>query len=114
MKKIVILVVCLSLWVSGCTTEQKNNSKTLRQDQIDLLLNLQKQGLITLEPEFRTVYIETGLWNDMKYQVKEDFAATLAIYCANKKGSTTYWVKILDKYSGKEVGEYGSFGFKVY
>jgi len=29
----------------------------------------------------------------MKYKLKEDFAAVLATYCGNKKGTYLYWVK---------------------
>jgi len=51
----------------------------------------------------------------MEYKLKEDFAATLAIYCGNKKGTYLYWVVIYDQYSGKKLAKYSrNCGFKVY
>ena len=87
----------------------------LTQGQINLLSKLQNQQLISIEPKLNRAYIDSGLWRSMKYKLKEDFAATLAIYCGNKKGTYLYWVEIYDQYSGKKVAKYSqNWGFKVY
>lgn len=88
---------------------------SLTKGQIDLLNNLQKQGLLSIEPNLNKAYVNSSLWQNMKYSLKEDFAATLAIYCAQKKGSNSYWVKIYDQYSGKKLARYSQgWGFKIY
>jgi hypothetical protein len=87
----------------------------LTDGQAKLLSKLQKQGLLSIEPNLNKAYIDPGLWQSMKYSLKEDFAATLAIYCANKKGTQSFWVDVYDQYSGKQLAKYSrSWGFKVY
>ncbi len=87
----------------------------LTQDQINLLSKLQNLQLISIEPKLNRAYIDSGLWGSMEYKLKEDFAAALAIYCGNEKGTYLYWVEIYDKYSGKKLAKYSrNWGFKVY
>ena len=87
----------------------------LTEGQINLISKLQSQGLLSVEPNLNKVLIDPGLWRSMKYSVKENVAATLAIYCGNKKGTQLYWVNIYDQYSGKKLAKYSrSWGFKVY
>lgn len=97
---------------SDNTGSQKLN---LRQDQISYLENLQSQGYISIEAEQNKVYVAPLLWLRMDAKLKEDFAASLAIYCGNKKGTELYWVEIYDKQSGKKLAKYSqSWGFDVY
>jgi hypothetical protein len=87
----------------------------LTEGQVNLLSKLQNQGLLSIDPNLNKAFIDPGLWHSMKYSVKEDFAATLAIYCGNKKGTQLYWVDVYDQYSGKKLAKYSqSWGFKVY
>ena len=91
------------------------NQINLTEGQIALIANLQNQGLLSVEPTLNKVLIDPVLWRSMKYSVKEDFAATMAIYCGNKKGTYSYWVEIYDIYSGKKLAKYSQFwGFKIY
>jgi len=88
---------------------------SLTKNQLDLLSQLQNQGVVSVEPNLNKVLIDPGLWRNMKFSVKKNFAATMAIYCGNKKGTHLYWVKIYDLYSGKKLAKYSqSWGFKVY
>lgn len=87
----------------------------LTQGQITLLNNLQNKGLLSIESNLNKAFINPSLWQNMKYNIKKDFAATLSIYCGNEKGTYLYWVKIYDQYSGKILAKYSrSWGFKVY
>jgi hypothetical protein len=87
----------------------------LTAGQVNLLSKLQNQGLLSIEPNLNKASIDPSLWHSMKYSVKEGFAASLAIYCGNKKGTQLYWVDIYDQYSGKKLAKYSqSWGFRVY
>jgi hypothetical protein len=51
----------------------------------------------------------------MDSKLKEDFSASLAIYCGNKKGSEIYWVELYDKQSWRKLAKYSkAWGFEVY
>ena len=87
----------------------------LKQGQLNVISALQDSGWLSIEPKLNRAYINPDLWRNMKYRLKEDFAAGLAIYCADKKGTHIYWVEIYDLYSGKKLAKYSrTWGFKVY
>jgi len=87
----------------------------LTKGQITLIAELQSKGLISVETNLNKVLIDPVFWGGMKYKLKENFSAILAIYCGNKNGSQIYWVNIYDQYSGKKLAKYSqSWGFKVY
>ena len=87
----------------------------LTKKQLELLSALQSQGVVSIEPNLNRVLIDPGLWYNMKYSIKKDFAASLAVYCGNQKGTQLYWVEIYDMYSGKRLAKFSrSLGFKVY
>ena len=91
------------------------NKIELTKGQIDLLSSLQKQQLIVIEANLNRAYIDPSLWNSMKYNIKENFTASLAVFCGNEKGTYLYWVELYDQYSGKKLAKYSqSWGFKVY
>jgi hypothetical protein len=51
----------------------------------------------------------------MKYSLKKNVSAGIAIHCANFKGEDAYWCEIYDMYSGKKLAKYSrSWGFKIY
>jgi len=109
---IVVGIVFVFIFVNIASAADKIE---LTQGQLDLINNLQGQGFISIEPNLNQVYIKPGLWQNMKYKVKENFAASLAVYCGNKKGTHLYWVVISDMYSGKKLAKHShSWGFKVY
>ena len=89
-------------------------AKQLTQGQRNLLFDLQKQGLVSLEPNLNRAHIDPGLWHQMDIKLKEDFAYCLAIHCGNEKGTQAYWAEIYDKYSGKKLAKYSSWGFNTY
>jgi uncharacterized radical SAM superfamily Fe-S cluster-containing enzyme len=106
---IVLLVILSALF---CSAEEK---PTLRKDQIDLIKAMEKEGFLKMKPELNTAYIHPDFWAGITFDVKKDFAAGLAIYCANIKKTDLYWVEIYDMYSGKKLAKYSqSWGFKVY
>ena len=112
MKRIIIVFILLFFIALPVFSAER---VSLTQHQLDLLSQLQNQGLVSVEPNLNKVLIDPGLWRSMKYSVKENFAATMAIYCGNKKGTQLYWVKIYDQYSGKRLAKYSqAWGFKVY
>ena len=101
------------------TTKSSNRSQeqkfSLTQGQLDNILMLKNEGMLNLEPQRNRAEIDPSLWANMKYSLKEDFAAGLAVYCANQKGNNLYWCEIYDIYSGKKLAKYSqSWGFKVY
>lgn len=88
---------------------------TLKPGQKALIHKLKSQGYLEVKPRLNKAYIDPALWASMKYSIKKDFAATLAIYCENVKNSDAYWVEIYDMYSGKKLAKYSrNWGFKVY
>jgi len=99
----------------SCTNKSENNKLELTQKQINILKNLETKGLLSIEPDLNKAYIDPDLWTQMNAELKEDFSASLAIYCGNKKGTRLYWVEIYDKQSGKKLAKYSqNWGFKVY
>jgi hypothetical protein len=96
------------------TTETKPTI-SLTQEQTDILIKLEKDGYIVLEPQNNTVYIDPSLWSTMDYKLKEDMGASFAIYCATKRNDDLIYVTIYDKMSGKKLAKYSnSWGFTVY
>lgn len=92
-----------------------SDKKTLTSDQVNYLEDLQRQGLIVIEPQLNKTYIDPFLWGGMDAKLKENFSASLAIYCGNKKGTELYWVEIYDKQSEKKLAKYShAWGFDVY
>jgi hypothetical protein len=112
MKRLLGIIIVILLLTSPVFSGDRVE---LNEGQLNLLSKLQSQGLLSIDPNLNKASIDPGLWNNMKYSLKEDFAATLAIYCGNKKGTQLYWVDIYDQYSGKKLAKYSrSWGFKVY
>lgn len=116
---IIILIIIFIVYSKISTNkndEDFNNTKlTLRSDQIKYLEELQTEGYISIEAELNKVYISPDLWYGMDAKLKEDFAASLSIYCGNKKGTELYWVEIYDKQSAKRLAKYSkSWGFDIY
>jgi len=113
MKKIlyalVILIVTLTAFIAFA------QHQSLTRDQSIFIEELVDDGFLKLEPELNSAYIDPDLWASMNIRLKEDFSASLAIYCCNIKGSTLYWVEVYDLYSGKKLARYSqSRGFKTY
>ena len=118
---IVLLVcaICLTTSSSESTSSVSRTSSSsirhLSYDQEEMLAKLTAQRMISINSSLNEVYITTQLWNAMKYDLKKDFCAGLAIKCGNEKGTHLYWVDIKDMYSGKKLAKYSqSYGFKVY
>lgn len=102
---------------SNSKTTQENKSKyiSLNSGQLQLLDDMKSQGFLSINPQLNRAEVESTLWLRMKYSLKQDFAAALAIYCGNQKGNQLYWVNIYDMYSGKKLARYSkSWGFKIY
>jgi hypothetical protein len=119
--KVVIGIVIVVLVVFALVNNRSNRNSsssaklTLNSDQINNLEDLQRQGLILIEPQLNRTYIDPFLWAGMDAKLKENFSASLAIYCGNKKGTELYWVEIYDKQSGKKLAKYShSWGFDIY
>jgi hypothetical protein len=88
---------------------------TLRPEQVELLKDMENQGFLLLEPDANRAYIAPGIWLSMDAKLKEDFAASIALYCANHKGTNLIWAEIFDKMSGKKLARWSQvYGFKVY
>jgi len=100
---------------SSTKTESAKPTLTLTQDQTDYLINLEKQGLVRIEPQNNDVYIDPGLWIRMDAKLKEDTGAAFAMYCAEKRGNSLVYVTIYDKMSGKKLAKWSkSWGFTIY
>lgn len=119
--KTFIGIILIGVIFFGITRTCSNSDNTyskklnLKPDQITYLEDLQKQDYISIEADLNKVYIDPLLWLQMDAKLKEDFSASLAIYCGNKKGTELYWVEIYDKQSGKKLAKYSqSWGFDVY
>lgn len=111
----VLIFFTFILLAIASSSDNKEKKLTLRQDQISYLEDLERQGMISIEANLNKTYINPLLWNKMDAKLKEDFSASLAIYCGNKKGTNLYWVEIYDKQSGKKLAKYSqSWGFDVY
>uniref|UniRef100_A0A7V2ZK58 Uncharacterized protein n=1 Tax=Ignavibacterium album TaxID=591197 RepID=A0A7V2ZK58_9BACT len=111
----VFIFFAFILFAIASSSDKKEKKLSLRQDQISYLEDLERQGMISIEANLNKTYINPLLWNQMDAKLKEDFSASLAIYCGNKKGTNLYWVEIYDKQSGKKLAKYSqSWGFDVY
>ncbi len=85
----------------------------LTSQQRALITQLENQGLIQMK--CGKVYIDRSLWNSMTYQTKDDFCATLAIACAERRHVDVYWVDVYDLHSGKKLAKWSrNWDFKVY
>jgi hypothetical protein len=100
---------------SSLSQESKSKFISLNSGQLQLLDEMKSQGFLSINAELNKAEVDLSLWLRMKYSLKSDFAAALAIYCGNEKGTQLYWVNIYDMYSGKKLARYSkSWGFKVY
>jgi len=116
-----IFVVCVFVFFAFGSGDSDSRSgsgskyMSLSQGQKDLIYKMEGQGMLKVEPQYNRADIDLSLWSNMKYSLKEDFAAGLAIYCGNEKGTQLYWCELYDMYSGKKLAKYSkSWGFKVY
>ena len=96
------------------TKDTPKESITLNQKQRSLIGGMISEGQLRIELSGNKAYIIRWLWDGMKYDLKEDFAVALSIYIANKKGNDLHYCTIYDMHSGKKLGKYSSWGFKVY
>jgi len=113
MKKTIYLLICVSILFSAFLAI--GQSLKLNEEQIKLINELVEEKYLILEPTLNTAYIHPVLWNQLDIKAKQNFAASLAIYCENVKKSNTFWVEIYDMYSGKKLAKYSeNWGFKVY
>ena len=77
--------------------------------------SLTEDGLIKkIDLGARNVWVDTMGWTLINAETKENFARTLAFYCAHKAGDELYFADVYDWQSGKKVAKYDAFGFKVY
>ena len=112
-KRLQGLTVCAVVLVVSIAFAQKIE---LDKGQIDLINSLQNQKLIDIAPGGNQVYIDPGLWAQMDYKLKTNVASALAVYCSNRRDSTSYWLDIFDRQTGKKIAKYSqSMGaLKVY
>tara|TARA_B100000902_G_C26783837_1_gene656388 strand:+ start:69 stop:422 length:354 start_codon:yes stop_codon:yes gene_type:complete len=114
-KKISILILT-GLFLFSCSGDDEKKEKiVLNQGQIDLIHQMEREGMLNVEPQYNRAEISSSLWTNMTYSIKNDFSAGLALYCAEKKGTDLVWCEIFDMYSGKKLAKYSqSWGFKVF
>ncbi|HEV2207324.1 MAG TPA: hypothetical protein VG167_01000 [Verrucomicrobiae bacterium] len=79
----------------------------LRADQLQLIQDLKKEGFLEVSG-FR-VMVDSELWHRMDAHQREDFAATMAIYCEGNRQDGLYSVKIYSQRSGKLLAEWDSY-----
>lgn len=107
-----VFVIIIAICSSGNTSDKE---RVLRQDQIDLLEKMNKEGYLKVEENLNRAYISSVIWNGLDAKGKEDFSAMIAIHCGNTKGNKLYWAEIFDKQSGKKLAKYSkSWGFEVF
>ena len=88
---------------------------TLTAGQIELLASLEQKKLLHIEPYVNKAYVKEALWYSMEPHLKEDFAATIATYCANKRNVDLYYVTIYGYASGRKLAKYSlTWGFTTY
>ena len=113
MKKIVCFLICIAIILIAFLAV--GQSLRLTESQIAFLQKLVDENYLKLKPELNKAYVDPSLWNSMDINLKEDFAASLPIYCGNVKKTNIYWVDIYDLYSGKRIAKYSqTWGLKVY
>lgn len=96
---------------STATQTRDERKIELKKEQIESIKVLIEKDLLYIE--YFKVYVAPFLWHGMDAQLKEDFAAALAIYCGNAN-DTTPFCEIYDKMSAKKIAKYDAWGFKVY
>lgn len=65
---------------------------------------MEGMGVITIDSQSSSIYVETGFWNKLDYQKKKAFCYMI------QKTYPTYADSILDKYSGKKLVESNMHG----
>ena len=89
--------------------------QSLSYEQKQLIMKMITDGDIRVDAQMNRVDFNIALWNNLDYNIKENFCADLAVYVGNKKGTQLYWVEIYDKRSGKKLAKYSkSWGFEIY
>lgn len=74
-----------------------------------------QEKVLRIEPDLSTAYIHPYFWRKLDAKQKENFAFLVAVYCGNKRGSTTYRAEIYDDKSAKKLAKYSRVtGFEVY
>tara|TARA_Y100000590_G_scaffold325518_1_gene369328 strand:+ start:223 stop:1350 length:1128 start_codon:yes stop_codon:yes gene_type:complete len=101
------------------TKSNKKNTSTntygLSQGQYDAIMDLTKNGYLSINASLNRAEISKLIWGNLTYSQKRDFSAGLATYCGTKKGSGLNWVTIHDLHSGKKIAKYSkSYGFTTY
>ena len=112
MRRIIVCLTLILLFMSALNNLHAREFN-LTSGQRQMLANLESKGLI--QCRCGKVFIDKGLWNSMNYQLKDDFCATLAIACAERRNVDVYWVEVYDLHSGKKLAKWSkNWGFKVY
>ena len=114
---ILFLLILLIVWrenkISG--GDSGYTTLTLSSEQRELITTLETERLLRVNPSRNRADIQKRFWNELESSLKEDFAAGLAIYVGNEKGTQLYWVEVYDMQSGKKLAKYSrARGFKVY
>lgn len=112
MKKIILTIAVMFVF-TACLFG--GDRLYLSQEQVNFTKTLVNEDLLKIEYNLNRIHISDILWNNIDYQAKKDFSASMAIYCGNKKMTYLYWVDIYSKDSGKKLAKFSqSYGFKIY
>jgi hypothetical protein len=116
----------LMIWAlsRGCTAELAASRAQapapverihLRPDQVEAMELLKSQGYLEMRLDTREAYLSPLVWLAADARLKEDLAATLAVYGADLRHDDNVYVTVMDKQSAKRLAKWdGVWGFKVY
>jgi hypothetical protein len=118
---IIILLFIISTLFVAVTLCNRNDSgsysssMSLSQDERKMINDLINQELLKIDYKNNSAYVESLIWLTFDAKSAEEFTQALAIFCADKKGTKSYFVKILDMETGNKLAEYSqNRGFKLY
>ena len=98
--------VCIALFIGLAWLNPPKPVPALSEDQLRALSTAISLGVLRLDEPNYSAWVDTVAWNGMPFERKEAFAAVLAQQCGG-------WVRIHDKFTGKRLAKYGSWGFTV-
>ncbi len=67
-----------------------------------------------LDADAHQVRVNPVAWTTWDASAKQDFTATLAMYCDQHGSVHGRYVDVIDDETGKTVGRYGPSGFEVF
>ncbi|MFN8210708.1 MAG: zinc ribbon domain-containing protein [Bacteroidales bacterium] len=118
----IVVIILIAVFSKPSKQENTPVTQTVNTQHTTLILSeveefiekFKKLDVISkLDKESHSVYFDPEVWNNLDVELKEKFCRNVSFYFGKVLNDNSNWCDIRDRYTGKKIAKYDSWGFKV-